>query len=48
VNLALRHSLHGVSLAQLAGIDAAEVRLAPLELELRPAAGGRAASALAR
>jgi len=48
VNLALRHSLHGVSLAQLAGLDDAEVRLAPLELELRPVVGGRAAAALTR
>ena len=48
VNLALRHSLHGVSLAQLAGLDAAELRLAPLERELRPVIGGRAAAALTR
>ena len=48
VNLALRRSLHQVSLAQLAGLDGSSVELAPLERELRPARGGRAAAALGR
>lgn len=48
VNLALRRSLYDVTLAQLAGIDAAEVRVSPLEHEIKPAAGGRAAAALNR
>lgn len=48
VNLALRRSLHDVSLAQLAGLDAAPVTLAALERELKPRAGGRAAAALGR
>ena len=48
VNVALRRSLHDVSLAQLAGLDDAEVRLGALESELRPVAGGRAAAALTR
>jgi hypothetical protein len=48
VNLAQRRSLHQVSLAQLAGLDGSSVELAPLERELRPARGGRAAAALGR
>jgi FeS assembly SUF system regulator len=48
VNLALRRSLHDVSLAQLAGLDDRDMRLAPLEREIKPAAGGRAAAALNR
>lgn len=48
VNLAIRRSLYDVSLAQLAGLDPAALRLDPLEHELRPVAGGRAAAALRR
>lgn len=49
VNVALRRSLHEVSLAQLAGLDsAADLRLDALERELHPVAGGRAAAALTR
>jgi FeS assembly SUF system regulator len=48
VNTALRRSLHDVSLAQLAGLDNAELRLGALERELRPTPGGRAAAALIR
>ena len=48
VNLALRRSLHEVSLLQLAGLDDTELRLSALERELRPAVGGRAAAALTR
>jgi FeS assembly SUF system regulator len=45
VNLAIRRSLHEVSLAQLAGLDAAPVRISALERELRPAAIVRGAAA---
>jgi FeS assembly SUF system regulator len=38
VNLAIRRSLHDVSLAQLAGIDPTPVRLPALERELKAAA----------
>lgn len=48
VNLALRRSLHDVSLAQLAGLDERAVQLRALEQELKPRAGGRAAAALER
>jgi len=48
VNSAIRRSLHQVSLAQLAGLDESHVELAPLERELRPVRGGRAAAALSR
>jgi FeS assembly SUF system regulator len=48
VNLALRRSLHDVSLAQLAGLDERTVHLQALEQELKPRAGGRAAAALNR
>lgn len=48
VNLALRHALHDVSLAQLAGLDEQPVTLAALERELKPRVGGRAAAALNR
>ncbi|MFZ9708873.1 MAG: SUF system Fe-S cluster assembly regulator [Steroidobacteraceae bacterium] len=48
VNLALRRSLHDVSLAQLAGLDEQTVQLRALEQELKPRAGGRAAAALNR
>jgi hypothetical protein len=40
VNLAIRRSLADVSLAQLAGIDAAPVRLPALEHEIRARVGG--------
>ena len=48
VNLAIRRSLYDVSLAQLAGLDPASLRLGAFEQELRPASGGRAAAALRR
>ena len=48
VNLALRHALHDVSLAQLAGLDEQPVTLGALERELKPRVGGRAAAALNR
>jgi len=37
VNLAIRRSLYEVSLAQLAGVDAAQVRLSSLEREMKAA-----------
>jgi FeS assembly SUF system regulator len=46
VNLAIRRSLYGVSLAQLAGIDPRAVHLSAFEHELKPVAGGRAAAVL--
>lgn len=48
VNLAIRRSLYGVSLAQLAGIDPTAVQLNAFEHELKPVAGGRAAAVFAR
>ncbi|HEY6483717.1 MAG TPA: SUF system Fe-S cluster assembly regulator [Steroidobacteraceae bacterium] len=39
LNLAIRRSLYEVSLAQLAGIDPAQVRLTALEREMKLAAG---------
>lgn len=41
VNHAIRRSLHDVSLAQLAGIDASHVRLPALEREMKVAVIGR-------
>jgi FeS assembly SUF system regulator len=38
LNLAVRRSLYEISLAQLAGIDATQVRLPPLEREMKVAA----------
>ncbi len=38
VNMAIRHALDDVTLHQLAGLDAAELRLASLAAEVRPAA----------
>ena len=35
LNLAIRRSLHDVSLAQLAGIDSSQVRLPTLEREVK-------------
>ena len=39
LNLAIRRSLYDISLAQLAGLDAAPARLPALERELKSAAG---------
>jgi DNA-binding IscR family transcriptional regulator len=38
LNLAIRRSLHDVSLAQLAGLDAAPARLPALERDMKAAA----------
>jgi len=39
LNLAMRRALYDVSLAQLAGLDAAPARLATLEREMKAATG---------
>ena len=46
LNLAIRRSLYEVSLAQLAGIDATQVRLPALEREMKAADFARAPSGM--
>ena len=46
VNIAIRRSLYDVSLAQLAGLNSPALQVGFLEQEIKPMAGGRAASAM--